>query len=163
MRLIGRVLWVMLAFLIACVAAATVTTLGLMLPELSTATPMPGGSDAALWMIALTFVLFAGYALIPAMLLIALAEGFRLRSFLFYSIAGAVMALLLNAGGSVGPGATLRRLPLDHDREVLLASGIAGGLIYWALAGRSAGIRRRRQQRTGLPAGPIEPPDQDRA
>ena len=163
MGLVGRVLWVILSFLLACVAAATVTTLGFVLPELSQAAPVPAWSDATCWAIALTAGLIAGYAFIPAMLLIFLAEGFRLRSFVFYSIAGAVTALLLASGTGGGSGTALPQVPLGHDHEVLLASGIAAGLIYWALAGRNAGTwrRRHRQTRLGTTPGQAQNIDQD--
>jgi len=161
--LVGRLLWVILSFLLACVAAGTVTTLGFVLPELSQAALVPAWSDATCWAIALTAALIAGYAFIPAMLLISLAEGFRLRSFVFYSIAGAVTALLLAASTGGGSGTALPQVPLGHDREVLLASGIAGGLIYWALAGRNAGTwrRRHRQQHLGTTPGQAQNIDQD--
>ena len=163
MGLVGRLLWVILSFLLACVAAGTVTTLGFVLPELSQVAPVPAWSDATCWAIALTAALIAGYAFIPAMLLISLAEGFRLRSFVFYSMAGAVTALLLDSGTGGGSGTALPQLPLGHDREVLLASGIAAGLIYWALAGRNAGTwrRRHRQTRLGATFGPAQNIDQD--
>ena len=121
-------------------------------------------SDATCWAIALTAVLIAGYALIPAMLLISLAEGFRVRSFVFYSMAGAVTALLLDSGTGGGSRTALSQLPLGHDREVLLASGITAGLVYWALAGRSAGTwrRRHRQPRPEATAGSAQNIDQDR-
>ena len=42
----------------------------------------------------------------------------------------------LDFGGYVGaPGSYLAR-----EREVLAASGIAGGLVYWLIAGRRAGF-----------------------
>ena len=79
-------------------------------------------------------------AMLPALLVIALAEGFAWRSILVYAALGGVLALALgyglDFGGYVGaPGSHLAR-----EREVLAASGIAGGLVYWLIAGRRAGF-----------------------
>ena len=77
--------------------------------------------------------------MLPALLVIALAEGFAWRSVLVYAVLGGVLALALSYGldfaGYVGePGSSLVR-----EREVLAAAGIAGGLVYWLFAGRRAG------------------------
>ena len=81
--------------------------------------------------------------MLPAMLIIALAEGFRLRSVLFYALAGAALALGLSYGWDL----RLLRNPDDdlgaHGAEIMAAAGIVAGFVYWALAGRNAGAWRK--------------------
>jgi hypothetical protein len=150
--LVFRLLWVILAFLLACAAAAVVVTLGLLVPELSEAAD-PASHALIVWMTALWAVVIAVYAMLPAMLLIVIAEGFGLRSFLIYAVAGGALAGL---GFGLGDASGIPiRLPPGHDTEVVLAAGIAGGLFYWLLAGRRAGDWRKPRR----PQGPTFEPD----
>ena len=153
MVLVARVLWVMVAFLIACTTAAMVITLGLVLPELSDSAPIPAGQGTIWWVVGLSTVLISGFALIPAMLVIALAEGFRLRSFVFYAFAAGAMALFYQYGWRGGISGPPRAFVADHDSEVVAASGIAAGLVYWVLAGRRAG-----EWRSARPSSRALPP-----
>ncbi len=96
---------------------------------------------AVLWSIVGVGAAFiATIATPPALLVIALAEGFAWRSVLVYAVLGGVLALSLSYGldfaGYAGePGSSLAR-----EREVIAAAGIAGGFIYWLLAGRRASV-----------------------
>jgi hypothetical protein len=142
MMLVGRLLWVLFAFLVASTAAGLVVTLGLLLPALDDAGSATATPDAVEWIVGISTALIGAEALIPAMLLIALAEGFRLRSFVFYALAGAAIAWYCGwMSGFEGD------LGLNHAGEVLAASGIAAGLIYWVLAGRRAGAWREADPR----------------
>jgi hypothetical protein len=141
--LIARIFVVMFAFVLACVAGAAVTTFALLLPgwkELID--PYPDQQSIAV-VVALSAAFFSLYAMLPATLIIALAEGFRLRSVLFYALAGAALALGLSYGWDL----RLLRNPDDdlggRGVEIMAAVGIVGGFVYWALAGRSAGAWRR--------------------
>jgi hypothetical protein len=152
MRLLGRILWVLFAFVIASTVAALVVTVGSLEPD-----PAEPGSgmvlDGAVGLIVgVSAVWITAVTLIPAGLLIAVAEGLRLRSFVFYALAGAAIACYFGLGR--GLTAELR---FDHDSEVLAASGIAAGLIYWLLAGRRAGAWRETQAAVRLDAHPEHP------
>jgi len=138
-------LWVIIAFLMACTVAALVITFGFLPADWGNADSIAATHRAIGWAIGLSAVLISGYALIPGMLLIAVAEGFRLRSVLFYGIAGGAAALLSFYGSSLGLHPSPQQALLDHDGEVIAASGIAAGLVYWALAGRNAGAWRERR------------------
>ena len=144
MRLLGRILWVLFAFVIASTAAALVVTVGSLEPDSADAGSGIVLDGAVGLIVAVSAVWITAVTLIPAGLLIAVAEGLRLRSFIFYALAGAAIACYSGLGRI-----STAELRFDHDSEVLAASGIAAGLIYWLLAGRRAGAWRVAQ--TGLP------------
>ena len=135
MRLAGRILWVLLAFMIASTAAAWVMTIGSLQPQSTGAGAGMAMNEALSLIVGVSAVWIAAMTLIPATLLIAVAEGFRLRSFAFYALAGAAIAFYCGLGGGFA-------VAFDHTSELLAASGIAAGLIYWLLAGRRAGAWR---------------------
>ena len=137
-RLIGRLLWVFAALTVATAVAALVFTFGILRDDVDAFDTLAGPSGAAV--LALTTVVILGYVLLPAALVIALAEGYRLRSALFYACIGLAAALLF---GSSSRG-ELGSLAPDRETEMLAASGIAAGLAYWLLAGRRAGAWRDR-------------------
>jgi hypothetical protein len=96
-------------------------------------------SVALWWVIGVSATIMAALAMLPALLVIALSEGFAWRSIVLYGLVGGVLALSLGygidfAGHIGGPDSIVAR-----EREVLAASGIAGGLVYWLVAGRTAG------------------------
>lgn len=137
MRLLGRVLRVLFAFATASTVAALVVTLGLLLPSLADQGPTAARDDVVGLLVGVSAVLIGTVALIPSALVIVIAEGFRLRSFAFYALAGAAIAGYCGLGGGFDGD-----LEFNHASEVLAASGIAAGLIYWLLAGRRAGAWR---------------------
>jgi hypothetical protein len=149
LALLGRILVVIFAFLLACVAAALVVTFALLLPGWTELIdPQPGRQSVAV-MVGLSATFISIYAMLPAMLVIALAEGFRLRSVLFYALAGAALALFSAYGWD------LRFLRSHTDDlggrgvEIMAAVGIVGGFVYWMLAGRNAGRWRPPPAGTG--------------
>jgi hypothetical protein len=82
----------------------------------------------------------SGYALLPSILIVALAEGLRLRSALVYVLAGGVLALVLTFGSDLGINVSNIFV---RDREIMVGAGILAGFIYWAIAGRNAGAWRK--------------------
>jgi hypothetical protein len=139
MTVLVRILMVIVGYFLGCVAASVILTVGTLTPEWDDLTAI-GLNTAAVW--AIVFVgatAIAAIAMVPALLVIALAEGFAWRSILVYGALGGVLALALSYGldfaGYVGDPDSL----LAREREVIAASGIAGGFVYWLFAGRKAG------------------------
>jgi hypothetical protein len=154
--LIGRIFVVLAGFVVACVAAASVMTFGLTVlaarnvdPDvrLDTFLGLAIGNvgdrhEALAWVIGLAAMVVAFYALLPAILVIAIAEGFRLRSVLLYMIAGGLAGLYCYLTLGFGlPSAEAGRMA-GRGAEIVIAAGIAAGFVYWALAGRYAGAWR---------------------
>src|SRR5579864_3805912 len=138
MAIVVRLFALLIGYVLACTAAALVFTLGTL--AAADQELIPQIPSVALWaVICIEAAIMAALAMLPALLVIALAEGFAWRSVILYGVLGGVLALALGygidfAGYLEGPGSIVAR-----EREVLAASGIAGGLIYWLVAGRNAG------------------------
>ena len=138
--MIARIFVVIFAYFLACIAAAIILTIGTLTPawdDLAAA----GFNSGAMWVVIfISAAVIAAIAMLPAMLVIALAEGFGWRSIVIYGLLGAGLALSLSYGldftGYVRDPNSL----LVRAREVLAASGIAGGFVYWLFAGRRAGV-----------------------
>jgi hypothetical protein len=139
MAIISRLFVVVIGYVLACIAASIVLTLGTLTPNWDQMVP-EGMPTVAIWaVVGVGAAIIGGTAMLPALLLIALTEGFAWRSVVLYGVLGGVLALALTygidfAGYIRGPDSMLA-----HEREVLAASGIAGGLVYWLFAGRKAG------------------------
>ncbi len=140
-RTIFRLLWVVLAFCIAVgIAATLLIVLGAFWvgDELRTLAPQdPVLHEAAP---VFGFVLFAGtvaHALtaLPALLAIIAGEALRIRSWMYYVLAGGagVAAIPLLASPD-----NVAVLPSGQYMAIFAAAGFVGGFAYWLLAGRNA-------------------------
>jgi hypothetical protein len=137
MALIGRMFVVLFAFLMACLAAAIVLQVCILMPFWGTRAQPDFGTGVLQLLVGFSFFFIALLALLPAIAVIALAEAFRLRSVVFYAAAGGLLAFALGHGlgfTSVPPDLALAPLV-----EAFAASGIVAGLAYWLIAGRDAG------------------------
>ena len=98
------------------------------------------------------FIFLSGFALLPALIVVLITEAFYIRSVLAYAMGGAI----------VGAACYLGLIPFDPETmrfdgivrrhlEIMTGAGIVAGLIYWMIAGRSAGAWRE-------PRPPLRPP-----
>ena len=141
MALLGHMFLMLIGFAVASFAAAAVLSFGLTSPLWGAA--LTGYAPQGLWVTTwiLSFVV-AALAFLPSLILMVVGESFRLRSILFYGLGGALIGVLYSP---IGTGAARWWIEFDRDVitprpvELLVASGIAAGLVYWAIAGRSAG------------------------
>ena len=117
-----------LGYVAACLAAGTIIMLSL----------YDFGRDAEFAMegFAIAFALFMGayagaFAAMPMLIAVLLAEFFRWRSFFFWAPFGGV----LGAASILVPG---EALPGSAPEGIVTgaAAGLAGGAVYWAIAGR---------------------------
>ena len=152
MALIGRLVVIFLALLAACLAAGMIVVGAVLFPEfaeLGTEPIDPGALDVVL---GFGFIFVSGFALLPALVVVAVTEAFYVRSALTYAV----------GGGLVGLACYLGLVPFDPDTlrfdgivrrhlEIMTGAGIVAGLVYWLLAGRNAGAWRE-------PPRPMRPP-----
>ncbi len=153
MVVLYRIMMMSAGYVLACVAASLVLTLGTLAPawsDLGQAGVSPDMQSVAVWSVTAVgaAVIFA-VAMLPALLVIAIAEGLALRSPIVYGVIGAALALAAAYGlnsygfefaGNAGNAASSAGPDFAREREVIAAAGIAGGLVYWLFAGRRAGI-----------------------
>jgi hypothetical protein len=143
MAIIVRIMVVIIAYILACVAASLVLAIGMLTPDWDDLSSL-GLQTAVMWsVVGVGAVFIAVVAMLPTLLVVALAEGFAWRSILVYGVLGGALALALRYGldftGYVGEPESY----LARQREVIAAAGIAGGLVYWLFAGRKAGSSKR--------------------
>jgi hypothetical protein len=140
MALIGRLFVILFGFGVACMAAATMVMCAFLTLDQTDFAGLAADPAAILVVIGLSSVTLSGYALLPSMLVVALAESFQLRAVLFYALAGGSLALVLTFGSDLGINVSTIFV---RDREIMVAAGILAGLIYWTIAGRRAGAWRK--------------------
>jgi hypothetical protein len=140
MSLIGRIVVVMIALLIALMAAGVALTIGVIVPDFGLDT------DPVERIVFFTFAFFAtsfvgAVAMLPALLAIVFAEAARMRSFLYYGVCGALIGLIAYYGSDISTRLenTTDINPVGHALQLAAAAGIIGGLVYWLIAGRNAG------------------------
>jgi hypothetical protein len=149
MTALFRLIMMLVGYIWACVAASLVITLGTLAPEWndldefgrSLGDQSGGVPTVALWsMIGIWAAIIFAVGFFPTVLAIILTEGFKLRSIVVYGLIGAALALAAAYGLDFGGYVTAPNADVMHEREVLAAAGIAGGLVYWLFAGRRAGV-----------------------
>jgi dolichyl-phosphate-mannose--protein O-mannosyl transferase len=140
MVLIARIFVVIFAYLVACIEGATVVMFAFLTLGQTDFARLATDPAAILVVIGLSSVTLSGYALLPSMLIVALAEGFQLRSAFFYALAGGAVAFVLTFGPVFGINISQIFV---RDRAIMVGAGILAGFIYWAIAGRNAGAWRK--------------------
>ena len=146
MSLIGRIFVIFFALIAAIIVAGIVLSIGIVAPEWPwlDSDPMERVMFFAVSFFATSYV--GATAFVPALLLILLAEIARLRSVLYYGVAGAVVGLASYFGSDIELRLenTTDVAPAGNPLQLAAAAGIVGGLAYWLIAGRNAGRWRDR-------------------
>lgn len=143
MSLIGHLFAIALGFLFASLAAGVIVVGAMLFPEISALTDAPLDQDTMNVVLGFGFIFVSGFALVPALVVVLVTEAFSIRSALAYAI----------GGGLVGVGCYLGLVPFDpgtlrfdgivrRHLEIMTGAGIVGGLVYWLIAGRTAGLWR---------------------
>lgn len=145
MSLLGRIIVIFIAFIVACVVAGVTLAIGILAPVWSAMDSDP--VERVLFFAGAFFgTSFVGAtATLPALVLIVFAEAARMRSFLYYGVAGAVVGLSSYFGSNISARLenTTDVVPVDFGLQLAAAAGILGGLAYWLIAGHNAGGWRK--------------------
>ena len=152
MALIGRLFVVFFAFLLACLAAGTIVVVAVLYPEFSDLGAREIDQSAFNVVLGFGFIFISGFALLPALIVVLITEAFYIRGVLTYAVGGAI----------VGAACYLGLVPFDPNTlqfdgivrrhlEIMTGAGIVAGLIYWMIAGRSAGAWREPPRRLTPP------------
>jgi|SRR6185437_8846708 len=144
MTLLGRLFVVFVGFLAACLVAGMIIVGALLFPEFSEHGAGPVDQGAFDILLGFGFVFVSGFALVPAMIIVAITEAFYVRSVLAYAVGGGVVGLLFYFGLVPFDTETMRFEGIVRRHlEIMTGAGIAAGLVYWLVAGRTAGAWRQ--------------------
>jgi len=140
MAIVGRLVAIISGFVVAILAAGLVLTLAIVFPAWSDLVIGEYDEGVAGVMMTFGFVFVSGYALLPAIVLIAVAEIFSIRTILYYAIAGALLGLVVMISlGGFDPNLLTVNGFARRETEIVIGAGIVGALAYWLIAGRGAG------------------------
>ena len=143
MALIGRLFVVLFGFLAACLVAGIVVVCAVLFPEFSDLGAGPIDQGALNIVLGFGFIFISGFALPPAMIVVAITEAFYIRGALTYAVGGGVVGLACYLGLVPFDPETLRFDGIVRRHlEIMTGAGIVAGLVYWMIAGRNAGAWR---------------------
>lgn len=137
---LARVILVPLGLLFGAAAAAFVfLTLGLetVTAELAAEEYSVDGLRSAYVVIAQGVVITSGLTLLPALAFIIVGEVARIRSLLYYMIAGGAALPLAPMIASYAAAAEVT-FPGGAFWQIAATAGFFGGFVYWLIAGRTA-------------------------
>jgi len=144
MSLLGRIIVIVFALIASSLAVGMAIAIGLLGPQWH-AFSGDVGERVTFWGVAFLGSTFTGaIGLLPLLVLVVIAETFRIRSLLINAAAGAALLVAgYYASGLARPGyeETIDHPPppIPRQAEIAAAAGAMGGLVYWLIAGRNAG------------------------
>ena len=152
MALIGRLFAILFGFLFACLAAGMIVVGAVLYPEFSELGTGPIDQGAINVVLGFGFIFLSGFALLPALIVVLITEAFYVRGVLTYAVGGAIVGCACYLGLVPFDPATLRFDGIVRRHlEIMTGAGIVAGLVYWMIAGRTAGAWR-------APPRPLQPP-----
>jgi hypothetical protein len=156
MSLIGRLFAILFGFLAASLVAGAIVVGAVLFPEFSDLAMGPIDPSAINIILGFGFIFISGFALLPAMIIVAITEAFSIRSALAYAVGGGAVGLACYLGLIPFDPATMRfDGVVRRHLEIMTGAGIVAGIVYWMIAGRNAGAWRtppRNLTRADLPS-----------
>ncbi|HEY7228772.1 MAG TPA: hypothetical protein VH558_00205 [Pseudolabrys sp.] len=147
MSFIGRIIVIIFALLLAIMVAGITIAIGIVAPDWAGVDSDPF-ERVAFFVVAFFATSFVGaVAILPAAVVILISEAANLRSFIYYGVCGALVALVSYylSDISVQLENTTDVPPVANALQLAAAAGIIGGLVYWLIAGRNAGHWREKR------------------
>lgn len=149
MSLIGRLFVIAFALVVALLAAGAAIAFGFIGPGWH---PYSHGfGEGISFTIAMFFAstFAAAVGLLPAAILVVIAETFKIRSLIVHALAGAVLLVAGYYASGLAPPSYEESIdhpppPISRAAEIVAAGGAVFGFAYWAIAGRNAGRWRER-------------------
>jgi len=156
MALIGRLFVILFGFLAACLVAGMIVVGAVLVPEFSDFGTGQIDQSAFNIVLGLGFIIISGFALVPAMIVVAITEAFYVRSALTYAAGGALAGLACYLGLVPFDPATLQFEGIVRRHlEIMTGAGIVAGMTYWMIAGRNAGAWREPPRPLRRPPPPL--------
>ena len=152
MALIGRLFVILFGFLAACLVAGMIVVGAVLFPEFSDLATGPIDQNAINIVLGFGFIFISGFALLPALVVVAITEAFYIRGVLTYAVGGGLVGLACYLGLVPFDTTTLHFEGIVRRHlEIMTGAGIVAGFVYWMIAGRNAGAWRE-------PPRPLRPP-----
>ena len=152
MALIGRLFVIFFAFLAACLMAGIIVVGAVLYPEFSDFGSGEIDQSAINVVLGFGFIFLSGFALLPALVVVLITEAFYIRRVLAYAIGGAIVGAACYLGLTPFDPQTMQFDGIVRRHlEIMTGAGIVAGLVYWMIAGRTAGAWRE-------PPPPLRPP-----
>ncbi len=130
MALIGRLFAILFGFLAACLVAGMIVVAAVLFPEFSDFASGPIDPSALNIVLGFGFVFVSGFALLPAMIVVAITEAFYIRGVLTYAVGGGVVGLACYLGLIPFDPATLSFDGIVRRHlEIMTGAGIVAGSI----------------------------------
>src|SRR6201987_2540833 len=143
MALIGRLFVILFGFLAACLVAGMIVVGAVPFSEFSELGSGPIDPGALDVVVGFGFIFVSGFALLPAMIVVAITEAFYVRGFLAYAVGGGLVGLACYLGlVPFDPGQLRFEGIVRRHLEIMTGAGILAGMVYWMIAGRNAGAWR---------------------
>lgn len=149
MALLGRIIVIVFAVIIASFAAGIAIAMGLLGPQWHVVTGDPA-ERFIFWGTAFVGSTATGaIGLLPLVIAITLGESLKIRSLLANTLAGVAMMVLGYYGSGLARPSYEESIdyppsPISREAEIAAAAGAVFGFVYWAIAGRKAGRWRER-------------------
>jgi hypothetical protein len=151
--LIGRLFVILLGFLLASLVAGAIVVGAVLFPALSDFADGPIDPSALNIVLGFGFIFVSGFALLPALIVVAITEAFYIRGALTYAVGGGLVGLACYLGLMPFDTATMRFDGIVRRHlEIMTGAGIVAGIVYWIIAGRNAGAWREVRR------APLHPP-----
>jgi len=151
MSLLGRIVVIIFALIVSSIAVGMAIAVGLLGPQWHVFSG-DAGERVTFWGVALVgSVLTGAVGLLPLIIVIALAEAFRVRSILVNTAAGAALLVAGYYSSGIAQPSYEESIdspppPIPQQVQLAAAAGAVGGFVYWFIAGRNAGRWRDRSR-----------------
>jgi len=146
LRLLLRFILVPLAYFAAVTVGACVLVLGSL--EMSHDPDFAGGLVYSVFVaFPVMFVLLAASMWMPGSVGILISEAFAIRTWIFHALNGAISGWV-GYQTFISPEQSTTQM---NEVTIIFGAGLAGGFVYWAIAGWSAGFWKPVFRRPALP------------
>jgi hypothetical protein len=144
MSLIGRLIVIVIGFLAACFVGGMIVVVALLFPEFADLGAGPVDESTVDVLLGFGFIFVSGFALLPALVIVAITEAFYIRSALAYAVGGGLVGLACYLGlVPFHPETFQFEGIVRRHLEIMTGAGIVAGVVYWMIAGRNAGLWRQ--------------------
>ena len=154
-----RTVRILLGFIVACLVAGAVTVAFIVTPADIASLPAEARGEqlATAGLLSLKAATHSAiFSFLFALIFIAIAEWYAIRSWIYYALCGIAIAV---GGFAALHSQEVEGYPTilnDYALRAYLTVGVLGGLAYWLVAGRRAGGRRADAVASSEPAGDLE-------